>query len=147
MKNWIKVIFALNHKLDALTYSIDGQVDNLSSLTAVPAMELFEGIIKLNDKKVRIINLRVLHDKMKEALTDREHYIIARSARGVSFDAIAESLKLSKGHVYRLYLKSVQKLSKVLASYGYTEEKFKDEYKDIALVARTYKKFVGASAA
>ena len=140
MKNWIRVIFALNNRLDALTYSIDGQVDSISSLTTVPAMELFDSIIKLNDKKVRIINLRVLHDKMKETLTSREYYIIARSSHGASFSEIAESLGLSKGHVYRLYQRTIQKLIRVLSAYGYTEEKFFDDYKDVTLIARTYKK-------
>lgn len=141
MKNWIKVIFALNSKLDALTYSIDGQVESLSSLITVPTMELFEDIIKLNDKKVRIINLRVLHDKMKEALTSREHFIIMQSSFGASFGEIADSLALSKGHVYRIYLKTVQKLSKILNSYGYNAEKFMSDYKDVALIDRTYKQF------
>ncbi len=141
MKNWIRVIFALNNKLDALTYSIEGQVDSLSSLTTVPTMELFDDIIKLNDKKVRIINLRVLHDKMKEALTSREHAIIMRSSLGTSFGEIAESIGLSKGHVYRIYLKTIQKLSKILNSYGYTVDKFKSDYKDVAIIDRAYKSF------
>lgn len=140
MKNWIRVIFALNPKLDALTYSIDGQVDSLSSLTTVPTMELFDSIIKLNDRKVRIINLRVLHDKMKAALTQKEYYIITRSALGASFSEIGEELGLSKGYVYRTYLRIIRKLSKLLYSYGYNEEKFSCEYDDVALIKRTYKK-------
>ncbi len=141
MKNWIRVIFALNNKLDALAYSIEGQVDSLSSLTTVPTMELFDDIIKLNDKKVRIINLRVLHDKMKEALSPREHTIIMRSSLGTSFCEIAESIGLSKGHVYRIYLKTIQKLSRILNSYGYTVDKFKSDYQDVALIDRAYKSF------
>lgn len=140
MKNWIRVIFALNPKLDALTYSIDGQVDSLSSLTSVPTMELFDNIIRLNDKKVKIINLRVLHDKMKEAISEREHYIILHSARGASFGEIADKLSLDKGYVYRVYRKAVQKLTKLLISYGYDKQKFIDDYSDITLINRTYKK-------
>lgn len=141
MKNWIRVIFALNSKLDALTYSIDGQVDGLSSLTNVPAMELFDSIIRLNDKKVRLINLRVLHDKMKESLTARESYIIERSSRGISFAEIAEELNLTRGYVYRQYMRIMQKLSKLLATYGYNADKFERDYNDILLISRTYKKF------
>ncbi|MCH5164325.1 MAG: hypothetical protein J1F36_04840 [Clostridiales bacterium] len=140
MKNWIKVIFALNNRLDALTYSIDREVEGMSALLTVPTMELFDSIIKLNDKKVRIINLRVLHDKMKETLSPREYYIIARSSHGASFSEIAEGLGLSKGHVYRLYQRTIQKLTRVLSSYGYTEGKFFDDYNDIVLIARMYKK-------
>ena len=141
MKNWIRVIFALNNRLDALTYSIDRQVENMSELLTVPTMELFDSIIELNDKKVRIINMRVLHDKMKEALSSREYYVIARSSHGASFSEIGESLGLSKGHVYRLYQRTIQKLTRVLSSYGYTEEKFLEDYKDIPLIARMYKKY------
>lgn len=147
MKNWIRVIFALNHKLDALTYSIDGQVDSIASLTGVPAMDLFDSIIKLNDKKVRLINLRVLHDKMKEVLSDREYYIMSRASRGASFNEIAECLGLSKGHVYRMYVKVIQKLTKLLGTYGYTVDKFACDYNDIALINRTYKKLARLSEA
>lgn len=147
MKNWIRVIFAINGKLDALTYSIDGQVENLSALTTVPTMELFDDIIKLNDKKVRLINLRVLHDKMEEALTSRERYIIVRSSMGYSFGEIADALGLSKGNVYRTYLKTQKKLCKILSSYGYTKEKFERDYEDIALINRTYLHFARAKEA
>lgn len=140
MKNWIKVIFALNNKLDALTYSIDGQVDNLASLTSVPAMDLFDRIIKLNDKKVRIINLRVLHDKMKEALSPSEYAIITASAFGKSFADIAREVGLSKAGVYKAYVRIIEKLTKLLHSFGYDCEKFACEYNDMVLITRTYKK-------
>lgn len=143
MKNWIKVIFALNSKLDAMTYSIDGQVDSLSSLFNVPTMELYDNIIKLNDKKVRIINLRVLHDKMKEALSEREYYIMTCIARGATFEEIAGRIGLTKGGTYRIYRQIIIKLSKILVAHGYTIDKFAADYGDIALVSRTYKKLAG----
>ncbi len=140
MKNWIKVIFALNNRLDALTYSIDEQVDSLSSVLTVPTMKLFDRIIKLNDKKVKIINLRVLHDKMKENLNAKEYCVVSRSSRGVSFADIAKELNVSKGSAYRIYERVINRLTRLLAYYGYDENKFAEDYKDVALVARTHKR-------
>ena len=140
MKNWIRVIFTLNNKFDAFSISIDKQVDSLSSLLTVPTMKLIDSIIKLNDKKVKIINLRVLHDKMKQSLTNKEYYIVMRSATGSSFAEIADVIGMSKGSTYRWYQRIIARLSKLLAYYGYDEKKFDSDYNDIELVARTYKK-------
>ncbi|MBR2967478.1 MAG: hypothetical protein IKC35_01710 [Clostridia bacterium] len=140
MKNWIRVIFALNNKFDAFSNSIDKQVDSLSSLLTVPTMKLIDSIIKLNDKKVKIINLRVLHDKMKESLTKKEYYIVMRSASGGSFAEIADIVGMSKGSTYRWYQRIMARLCKLLAYYGYDEQRFESDYKDIALVERMHKK-------
>lgn len=142
MKNWIKVIFALNNKLDALTYSIDSQVDSLSKVTGGNTMELFDNIIRLNDKKVRLINMRVLHDKMREALSERELFIISQSAKGKPLVDIAAELDISKSHAYRLFNKTITKLCKVLASYGYDREKLESDYGDVVLITKTYKKLL-----
>lgn len=145
MKNWIRVIFALNNKFDALTYSIDKQVEGMAALLTVPTVDLFDAIIKLNDKKVRIINLRVLHDKMKESLSAKELYVVDGYARGVSLSEMGERLSLGKGGAYRQLLRTIKKLTKILAYYGYTKERLDEEYKDVALVTRTYKKLVKAA--
>ncbi len=146
MKNWIKVIFALNSKLDALTYSIDSQVDGLSKVTQGNTLELFNRIIRLNDKKVRLINLRVLYDKMKESLGEKEMLIISETAKGTPLCEIADMLGMSKSHVYRLYDKTMYRLSRLLISHGYDAEKFASDYGDDMLVTKTYKKFVKAKA-
>lgn len=140
MKNWIKVIFALNNKLDAMTYSIDGQVESLSKVTGGNTMELFDSIIKLNDKKVRLINMRVLHDKMKDALSEKEYRVITLAAKGLSFGDIAAECNIGKGHVYRIYNRLIGKLTKVLGLYGYDAEKFNSDYGDVMLISKTYKK-------
>ncbi len=62
MKNWIRVIVALNSRLDALTEKIDEEVSLMSTSLYEPTMDLINDIIALNDKKVKLINLRILHD-------------------------------------------------------------------------------------
>ncbi len=140
MKNWIKVIFALNSKLDALTDSIDSQVDGLSKVTSGDTLELFNRIISLSDKKIRLINMRVLHDKMADLLNERERFIISQSAKGKSLAEVAEELDLSRSRVYKIYDKATARLIRLLASHGYNEQKFADDYGDVTLVIKTYKK-------
>lgn len=140
MKNWIKVIFALDSKLDALTYSIDSQVDCLSKVIGGDTLELFDNIMRLNDKKVRLINLRVLHDKMKEALSERELIIITQSAKGKPLSEIADMLGLSRSHIYRLHDRAVLRLIKLLRFYGYDNKRFTDDYSDMTLINKMYKK-------
>ena len=49
MKNWIRVIVALNSRLDALTEKIDEEVSLMSTSLYEPTMDLINDIIALNE--------------------------------------------------------------------------------------------------
>ena len=138
MKNWIRVIVALNSRLDALTEKIDEEVSLMSTSLYEPTMDLINDIIALNDKKVKLINLRILHDTIKDALLPNEYILLKKVSTGHSFAELAERTGINKGNAYRLFCKCADKAAAALGSLGFTSEKLGKEYNDVPIVRRLY---------
>lgn len=138
MKNWVKVIVAINSRLDALTERIDEEVSAMSTSLYEPTMQLINEIIALNDKKVKLINLRVLHDTIRDELTSEEYILLKAVVKGHSFSDVAQKTGLNKGNVYRLFNKCVSKAASAVERMGFTPEKLGEEYNGVPIVRRLY---------
>ena len=138
MKNWIRVIVALNSRLDALTEKIDEEVSLMSTSLYEQTMDLINDIIALNDKKVKLINLRILHYTIKDDLLTNEYILLKEVSKVHSFAELAERTGINKGNAYRLFCKYADKAAAAVESLGFTAEKLGKEYNDVPIVRRLY---------
>jgi len=141
MKFWIKTVFYLAGKLGRLVDTIDKEMAELSLCMVSDTFTIFDSMLKLEDKKRRLCNFKVIRDLMRAGLELQEKEIVRRHViRGQTFGEIASDMDISKSKVNRIFLEAVKKCEAVAISLTYTEERFEKEYADIPLVFGTYKK-------
>ena len=142
MKAWIKAIFFLNSKLGNLLDSIQDEMDVLSKNLILETFTLCDKMLKLEDKKRRICNLKVLHSLFKSKLSNIEYNLIKKHLlQGKTFEEISATLTKSKSQLSRDYCKALDKCEEVSIAMTFSEERLEREYKDIILVYKTVKKF------
>lgn len=141
MKHWILAVFNLASRLGKLCDRVDQEIDAVSCSLTTDTYTLCEAILALSDKKVRLINFKVMGQLMKEKLSDTEFEIVSCRARGATFEEIGNACGLSKSTAARRFQSAVEKCARAAGQLTFTEKKFTDEYKDIPLIYKTVKKF------
>lgn len=141
MDFWIMSIFMVAPKLTGLCGVIDKRVESLALNMNRDAMTLFNEIIDLSDKKVKVINLKVMRERMWEKLDFVEREVYLLFLKRYSFEQIGLELEMSKSRVARILNKASAKCARALLSLGFSEEKLEKEYGDIALLKRYVIKF------
>lgn len=71
---------------------------------------------------MKLINLRILHDTIKDALLPNEYILLKKVSTGHSFAELAERTGINKGNAYRLFCKCADKAAAALESLGFTSE-------------------------
>lgn len=136
MKDWIMLVLAVDPRLDSLTETIDARVETLAATPVLGTMSQIERIMELNDKKIKLINLRVMHDRMCAALSSAEYELIFYYAMGFSVAKLAARRQRSPAYIYRRLLKIFNKCERVLCEMKLDPVRLASDYKDIPLVYR-----------
>ena len=141
MKFWIMAIFFLSGRLQSLCEEIEKEIDCLALSLTGDTYKLFETVLRLNDKKIRVINFKVLGGMMKKKLNDVEYAALIRHIRGESFEDIGQALSMSKSGAARRLQSAIAKCAAVVGALIFTEERLISEYCDIPLIFKTVQRF------
>ena len=131
MKNWILTLFAVNPLLERMTDLIDERVESLALSPIGNTLDKMENIISLNDKKVALINLRVMHDCVCKKLDEEEIAFI----KGCAFRKSVRDMcgDKSPSTRYRKLNKAIKKAEAILLGLGYDEQKM-DYYRQFPYI-------------
>jgi DNA-binding NarL/FixJ family response regulator len=128
-------------KLNALCERIESGIEACSRDLRTETIKLFDSLISLNDKKVRVINFKVLGKLIKDKLSADEKKMLKMAAAGKTIEETAAFFNLNKSTVYRKIKASVKKAAGVLNGLSFNAERLEREYKDIPLIYRAMQKF------
>lgn len=140
MRNWIQTIFLVNSKLDDMCDNIDKKVHMISLNRKMPAMKLFDKILDLNSRKISLVNLRVLRDKMIDSLTMTEWTALEAHFAGHTYEEIGFQIGFSRSSAFRIVNGVYDKLGKLLKRLGYGEERLMEEYGQFHVINKTYRR-------
>ena len=136
MKIWVLTIFRLAPKASRLIKSIDERMEKIALDAFGVTSEQYERIIKLNDEKIKIINLAILYKICNEQISEREVDAITRYAKGERVSEIAKDYAVSEGAIRKRIRRALPRCAKRIESLGYNEYKLARQYDDIDKVAR-----------
>lgn len=137
MEFWVLMILALENKLEAVAESCTRQAEEASLALGGDTFSAFEKVIEINDKKRRIVNMKVLCDTIASSLESCETELLKDYVRR-SAGEIAADTGASRSKVYRDIRRACGKAAKAIARLGFKEEEMARDYGEIALCARTY---------
>lgn len=136
MKTWSKTILSVYKYLEALSNSIDDLVVKKSINSALysngrfdTAYETANKIMRLTDRKINLINLKVLIEDVLSVLPSKYRKIlILKYVDGVKGDDIALLMRVSNRTYFRFKNNAIEHFSKVLVSKGYNKQKLEEMF-------------------
>lgn len=139
MEFWVLTALALENKLEAAAEKCTEEADEASLSLCADTFSAFEKVVGINDKKRRIVNMKVLCDTIENSLDTREAELLKAYTR-FSASVIAEHLGINRLKVYRDIKRACAKAEKALARIGFKKAEMERDYGDLALFARTYRR-------
>lgn len=137
MEYWVLTMLALENKLEAAAESCTRQAEEAALEQGGDAFSAFEKVIEINDKKRRIVNMKVLCDTVKGSLAPQESELLVAYVRHTAGE-LAAALSESRLKVYRDVKRALSKAAKALARIGFKKEELERDYRELALFSRTY---------
>lgn len=136
MKTWSKTILSVYKYLEALSNSIDDLVVKKSINSAFysngrfdTAYETANKIMRLTDRKINLINLKVLIEDVLAVLPSKyRKVLILKYVDGVKGDDIALLMRVSNRTYFRFKNSAIEHFSKVLVSKGYNKQKLEEMF-------------------
>lgn len=134
LKNWIQTMFSVYGCLENLIETIDKYVEmktlssmysNLMNLGKNCTLKVFDDVTKLINKKIVLLNLKFVSEKVLENLpSSLARFIILKYIEERRLDEIAEIMEKSTRTVARYNAEAISRARKILSRYGYDENKF-----------------------
>jgi len=122
MKEWVEFICCINPRLDKLYSAVAEKIEKTAFSQDRTCKELFDELCGLEERKRKLINVRVLYNALIDGLTDEESEII----KGDTDDAPDSGQ--SRMTLNRKKNSAYLKASKIMSSLGYCADKMKKEY-------------------
>lgn len=133
IKVWVKTFFSIYRWLDKLAKAVDDYVSlrgvscyykNLRSITLCSSEKVAVDITGLMNKKINLINIKVLCDKLLCALPENlARFVIAKYIDNHTFEKVSEILHVNIRTTMRWNVVVFEKCKILLHQWGYTEEK------------------------
>lgn len=140
LKTWIKTIFMVYRHLPRIIDSIDkvfsaralnGGIMSGNAVSYNDVYNLTDNLIKLSQKKVALINLKVLAKLIVRNLDrDLAKMLILRFVDGFTAPKLAEHFNISERTVFRRINEALSMASMKAEELGYNKEKLENEFKD-----------------
>lgn len=140
MKIWALTILCLQNKLELLCEAIERRTDDIAMDTVSDTMTVYTRLLEQNDIKRRVVNLRVLGNRMASRLSDDELHLVKTFLGGKPLCEIAEDTGVSHSTACRRMRTAMYKCTRVMNLLGFDESKLKKQYSELPLVKKTYAK-------
>lgn len=105
------------------------------------ALEVCEKVMELNDVRRRLINLKVICDRIEEAMS-KEEYLLLKEYVTQGTGAIALKAGCTRMRVYRAVKRALYKAVQKLNALGFDSQRMNDDYLSVPLCRQAYKKIV-----
>ena len=128
MRIWILAVFRLASGLSKAIEEHDKKIERISLNPFGVTLKQYEKVIELSDRKIRLVNMKIMYDLLREKLEQHEVYLISKYARGISVAEIALCLEMKTGTVYKRLNRAVEAAEKILSESGYDEARMEREY-------------------
>lgn len=136
MKYWSKSALSIYHYLEAMSKTIDklvldtGKSSNNKELSNYQTTYCQTGkIIKLTDRKRKLINLKIIvEDGLARISKESRRILTLFYIDGIKSNMVAQLLGISIRTFFRQKLKALEDFSQKLLDIGYDEEFFKEDY-------------------
>lgn len=96
-------------RLDRLAARTDAQLERTAADTTLTTGQAIDRMLELTERKRAIVGLHRLYMRMMSVLRPREKRVFEQRARGVTEEAIAASLGISRATVNRTYEAALRK--------------------------------------
>lgn len=136
LKIWAKSFFSIYRFLDKLAKTIDSYVDiracscfykNISSIVLCDTLRVSHDITALTNKKINLINVKVLTEKMLLVLpSNQARFVILKYFENKTFDETAERMEVSIRSVLRWNSDVMKKCEQYLIKNNFDEERLLD---------------------
>ena len=96
-------------RLDRLAARTDAQLERTAADTTLTTGQAIDRMLELTERKRAIVGLHRLYMRMMSVLRPREKRVFEQRARGVTEEAIAADLGISRATVVRTYETALKK--------------------------------------
>ncbi|MDR2201280.1 MAG: hypothetical protein LBP26_00720 [Clostridiales bacterium] len=144
-KFWVLCILYIRKRLAGLVRLVDKKVERIAARLYGDTYSQCVEIIRLNDQKALLINLKLLYDALKRGLTGQEFALLESYAHLRSYTAAAAGFGITSTTAMRRLDKTVDKCAVILAAYGYTESRLNRDYSGLAPAAAIYAAYLNRS--
>lgn len=136
--NWCNAMLVAYSSLPQIVKDIERSIDlrvksgfgSRHLYYGISTEELLTGILNLNQRKIRLINIKVLVDKSLQALSEREQeFIKLKFFIKKPLREVAERLGVSLRTAFRIYDRVMERVEYALHRMGFDEAWFEKEYK------------------
>ena len=146
MKTYVLAIFRLSDRLEKSIDAMDKKIEKIAYNPFGDTIKQYDKILEITDKRMRLINLRVMYELMLRKLDGEETMLIARHALGLSAGEIAESMNMNGSTVYKRLSRALVRAEKILKEAGFDERRMERDYADVAQLAAAKRLFDRRSA-
>ncbi|MBO5310189.1 MAG: hypothetical protein J6A98_03220 [Clostridia bacterium] len=133
LKVWVKTFFSIYRWLEKLAKAVDGYVTirgvscfykNLRNITLCGTEKVVQDITGLMNKKISLINIKHLCDKLLCALPENlARFVIAKYVDDHTFEEVAKILDVNIRTTLRWNVAVLEKCTVKLQNWGWTHEK------------------------
>ena len=138
MKYWILLVFRLLPGLDKRIEKCDKIIERIALSPFGDTSAQYDEILSQMDKKSKLINLRVMYERLKDKLDKQVFFILCKYASGVPIREIAKSFSITPGALYKRMRKAIDNAVALLENDGYTEERMNKEYLGMPFISVAY---------
>ena len=146
MMTWILTILHLEDRLEAAAARLDDRIAAVALNPFGDTMRQCERLMRLNDRKRRLVNMQVLSHRLRCCMKAEEAALLRLLHAGVSYGDLAQALGVSKATAYRRVKCAAAKCVRELEKLGFTPERLRREYADVNAVKTVYDAFCARAA-
>lgn len=142
IKVWSKTILKVYKVLPQIVQSLD-ECNMATALSAfrMDTMRAVESIQKNNNRKLNLINLKVVVDKAMSAVRPKHRQILYyRFIKRQNFQQISDMLDVCLRTIFRRYACALEELENVLIDLGYNEKWLEKNFYSDVFVGNMYEK-------
>lgn len=138
MENWVLTVIAMEPKLKYAADMYTKRASEAALEMTGDACTAIQRVVEINDMKRRIVNMKVLFDAIKGALSDEE-LLLLREYAVHSAAEIAARQNAARSGIYRKIAKAQKAAVKALSRLKYDKEKMDEDYLSMQLTLRAYR--------
>lgn len=147
MMAWILTILYLDGRLEAAAARLDDRIAAVALNPFGDTMRQCARLMRLNDRKRRLVNMQVLSHRLSCCLKEEEAALMRLCLAGVSYGDLARVLGVSKATAYRRVKCAAARCVRELEKLGFGPERLTRDYGDLNAVKTVYNAFSAQAAA
>lgn len=143
INTWSKTLLTVYNQLEKITDTIDNivltrAINSHNFYTNNEVLYVAEKILSLTQRKIKLINLKVLVDEILSEMEEDAKILIFKYLYEFNTEKLMYSLNLSERSVYRKVNEAVITFSTICEKKGFSCEKLYEIYKDEGWIIEVY---------